>query len=44
MLPIEKVAQQCGYDHANSFTRIFKQTYGMTPRKYRRQVREQNPK
>ena len=44
MLPIEKVAQQCGYDHANSFTRIFKQTYGMTPHKYRRQVREQNPK
>lgn len=44
MLPIEKVAQQRGYDHANSFTRIFKQTYGMTPRKYRRQVREQNPK
>lgn len=44
MLPIEKVAQQCGYDHANSFTRIFKQTYGMTPREYRRQVREQNPK
>lgn len=44
MLPIEKVAQHCGYDHANSFTRIFKQTYGMTPREYRRQVREQNPK
>lgn len=40
-LPIEEVAQQCGYDHANSFTRIFKRTYGMTPRQYRKQVRQQ---
>lgn len=43
-LPIEEVAQQCGYDHANSFTRIFKRTYGMTPREYRKQVRQQNLK
>lgn len=43
-LPVEEVAQQCGYDHANSFTRIFKRTYGMTPREYRKQVRHQNPK
>ncbi len=39
-LPIEEIAQHCGYNHANSFTRIFKQTYGMTPREYRKQVRE----
>ena len=43
-LPVEEVAQQCGYDHANSFTRIFKRTYGMTPREYRKQVRQQNQK
>ena len=41
-LSIEEIAQQCGYNHANSFTRIFKQTYGMTPRTYRKQVQEQN--
>lgn len=41
-LPIEEIAEQCGYDHANSFTRIFKRTYGMTPRAYRKQVRSQN--
>ena len=44
VLPVEEVAQQCGYDHANSFTRIFKRTYGMTPREYRKQVRQQNQK
>ncbi|MFQ9706533.1 MAG: AraC family transcriptional regulator [Limosilactobacillus pontis] len=43
-LPIEEVAQQCGYDHANSFTRIFKRIYGITPREYRKQVRNQNSK
>ena len=43
-VPIEEVAQQCGYDHANSFTRLFKQTYGMTPREYRKQVQQHNQK
>lgn len=41
---IEEIAQQCGYDHANSFARIFKQTYGITPREYRKQVRNRNKK
>lgn len=43
-VPIEELAQQCGYDHANSFTRLFKQTYGMTPRAYRKQVWQHNQK
>lgn len=37
-LPVETIAEQCGYDHPNSFTRLFKRSYGMTPREYRKQV------
>lgn len=41
-LTVEEVAEQCGYGHANSFARRFKQTYGMTPRDYRQQTLAQN--
>ncbi|MBB1079283.1 helix-turn-helix domain-containing protein [Limosilactobacillus sp. STM2_1] len=34
---IDQVAEQCGYQHLNSFTRVFKQTYGISPRQYRQQ-------
>lgn len=34
---IDQVAEQCGYQHTKSFTRVFKQTFGMSPRKYRQQ-------
>ncbi|WP_076459202.1 AraC family transcriptional regulator [Limosilactobacillus caccae] len=36
-LSIDQIAEQCGYQHTNSFTRMFKQTYGISPRKYRQQ-------
>lgn len=36
-LSIDQVAEQCGYEHAKSFARVFKQTYGISPRKYRQQ-------
>lgn len=36
-LNIDQVAEQCGYQHTNSFTRVFKQIYGISPRKYRQQ-------
>ncbi|WP_267202407.1 AraC family transcriptional regulator [Limosilactobacillus kribbianus] len=40
-LPVEKIATLCGYTHANSFARIFKQTYGLSPRAYRKQVEKE---
>lgn len=36
-LSVERVAEQCGYDRSNTFTRIFKRVYGISPRKYRQQ-------
>lgn len=37
-LSIDQVAFQCGYQHANSFTRLFNRSYGLSPRSYRQQV------
>lgn len=34
-LPVERIAMECGYENASSFTRIFKQTVGVSPRAYR---------
>jgi AraC-like DNA-binding protein len=34
-MPIEQVARDSGYDNVQSFTRIFKSTYGMPPATYR---------
>lgn len=36
-LSIDRIAEQCGYEHTKSFARSFKQTYGISPRKYRQQ-------
>lgn len=36
-LTIEQIADLCGYRRASSFTRTFKQAYGLTPREYRKQ-------
>lgn len=36
-LRIDQVADRCGYQHTKSFTRSFKQAYGVSPRKYRQQ-------
>lgn len=36
-ISIDQVAEQCGYQRTNSFTRVFKQTYGISPRQYRQQ-------
>lgn len=37
-LPIERIAEECGYGNANSFARAFKQIYGIPPRQYRKQT------
>lgn len=37
-LTIDEIAQASGYEHANSFSRIFKRTYGLNPREYRKQA------
>lgn len=36
---INQIADECGYQHANSFARLFRQTYGLSPREYRQQSR-----
>lgn len=38
-LPIDQVAANCGYVRTNSFTRLFKRAYGISPRQYRQQSR-----
>lgn len=38
-ISIDQVAEQCGYQRTNSFTRVFKRTYGISPRQYRQQVK-----
>lgn len=38
-ISIDQVAEQCGYQRTNSFTRVFKRTYGISPRHYRQQVK-----
>lgn len=34
-LPVDQVAQRCGYASAASFTRVFKQSHGMAPAQWR---------
>ncbi|MBD7895600.1 AraC family transcriptional regulator [Limosilactobacillus sp. Sa3CUN2] len=36
-ISIDQVAEQCGYELTNTFTRLFKRAYGISPRKYRQQ-------
>ena len=35
-MPIGDVAQRCGFDDVAYFSRIFKQTFSMTPSQYRK--------
>ena len=37
LMPIGDVAQRCGFDDVTYFSRIFKQTFDMTPSQYRKQ-------
>ena len=34
-LPIQEVAKRSGYDNPLTFTKMFKKTYGVSPREYR---------
>lgn len=34
-MPVQQVAARCGYDEPNSFGRVFRKTYGMSPTQYR---------
>jgi LacI family transcriptional regulator len=36
-LPMDKLAERCGYNSADQFTRAFKQTHRTTPGRYRRE-------
>ncbi len=38
-LPIEKVAEECGFSSANYFTKVYKKALHITPGEYRRQHR-----
>lgn len=38
-LPIKAVAERCGFSDANYFSKVFKRTYGMTPRAFRGRAR-----
>lgn len=33
-MPVSRVAYECGYDNYSYFTKVFKKTYGVTPREY----------
>lgn len=37
---VQHIAAQCGYSNYNYFTALFRRTIGMTPREYRKTVRE----
>jgi two-component system response regulator YesN len=34
-LPVNRIAEQCGYGDYFYFERLFKRTYGVTPTRYR---------
>ena len=35
-LPLEEVAERCGYDSASAFSRAYKRAYGVAPGQWRR--------
>lgn len=37
-LPVAAIATACGYNDINYFTRIFKRTYGLSPKQYQKSV------
>ena len=37
-LSITTIAASCGYNDINYFTRIFKRTYGMSPKQYQKSI------
>ena len=37
-LPLQEIAEQCGFSDANYFTRIFKKVNGMSPNEYRKSL------
>ena len=41
-LPIEELALQCGFENTGYFYRLFRQSYGTTPKSYRR-LHQRNP-
>lgn len=40
-LSIQEIADQCGFQDVNYFTRVFKKKYGVSPREYRNKVQQQ---
>ena len=36
-IPIDDIAKRCGYPNLQSFTRIFSDSYGMPPARYRKE-------
>lgn len=39
-LQVQAIAQHCGVSDVNYFSRMFKKAYGLTPREYRKKIRE----
>ena len=37
-LPLQEIAEQCGFTDANYFTRIFKKVNGISPNEYRKSL------
>lgn len=37
-LPITAIATACGYNDINYFIRIFKRTYGLSPKQYQKTI------
>jgi AraC-like DNA-binding protein len=35
---VSQIAQACGYDDLSYFSRLFRRTYGKSPRKYRQRL------
>lgn len=38
-LPVQEVAERIGYEDPLTFSKMFKNTYGKSPKKYREQLR-----
>lgn len=39
-ISIQSISDQCGFPNSKSFTTVFKKRYGMTPRDYRKKMKE----
>ena len=43
VIPVAQVARLCGYENPSNFYRVFKETFGLTPRAYVQQHGGEGP-